>query len=198
MRLLKLKYMFALLALLANSAYATTLPEMAISFSNSYAGIWKFMTGATTVIGVLLISGSIFAWVKTMEEQSRTRTSIKVPMSMFIIGIILFQIGDALKTVEDSFSMTANSLLTSSAGAGSAGAIVAVLGFVQILGFIAFVRGWLVLHKFNTGDARDGLGRAMTHIAGGAAAINIKWTIGMLAATFAPDMVGTLSGLGMM
>lgn len=199
MGLMNKKYISAAMLMLVStmSFAATSLPDMAISFSNSYAGIWKFMIGATTVFAVFLISASIFQWVKVMEEQSRT--SIRVPASMFIIGVILFQIGNALKTIEDSFSMTANSLLTSSGGgAGGAGAIVAVLGFVQILGFIAFVRGWLVLHKFNTGDAKDGLGRAATHIVGGAAAINIKWTIGMLAETFAPGMIGTLSGLGIM
>ena len=52
--------------------------------------------------------------------------------------------------------------------------------FVQLLGVIAFVRGLLILKSI--GENKDGaLGRAMTHIFGGAAAMNISWAITMLA-----------------
>jgi hypothetical protein len=185
---------------MANLAQAETLPEMAINFSNSYAGIWKFMSYLVFSIGLGLVCGSIFSWVKVLEGQQRV--SLRVPASMFFIGIILIQARDSIKMVEDSFGMQANNFLTAASGSGSgvagwsAGAIAAVLGFVQILGFIAFARGWLILHKYNTGEARDGLGRSATHIVGGVMALNIKWTVGMLASTFAPGMVGTLSGFG--
>lgn len=196
-----IKTLAALIGLaVASLGHAETLPEMAINFSNSYAGIWKFMTGLVFVIGITLVCASIFGWVKVME--GKERVSLKAPASMFFIGILLIQAKDTIKMVEDSFGMQANNLLTAAGGAGSgvagwsAGAIAAVLGFVQILGFIAFARGWLILHKYNTGEARDGLGRSATHIVGGVMALNIKWTVGMLASTFAPGMVGTLSSFG--
>lgn len=61
--------------------------------------------------------------------------------------------------------------------------IHAVLMFIQLLGLIAFVRGVLILKAI--GENKDGaMGRALTHIFGGAAAMNIYWTTGVLANTF--------------
>jgi hypothetical protein len=189
---------FTILMMMSGATFAASFPEMVVSFSNSYDGIWKFMLGATAVIGIFLVSSSIFAWTKTMEDSSRN--SMKVPLSLFFSGIIIFQIGDALKTMEDTFGMSGRNILSSAAGGGQNGAavILAVLGFVQIIGFIAFIRGFLILQKYSSGEARDGMGRAITHIAGGVMAVNIKWTIAMLVQTFAPDMAGTFTDLGLL
>lgn len=183
----------------SSSAHAENVQEMFITFSNSYSGIWKFMLGISYLVGLFLMCASVFAWAKVME--GRSNVSLKVPISLFIVGTLIFQIKSALTVIEDTFSMTHDGVLGAAGGGGGgsaagAGAVAAIMGFVQILGFIAFVRGFLILHKYNTGEQRDGLGRALTHIVGGAMAINIKWTAAMLADTFAPGLKGTLSSLG--
>lgn len=183
----------------SSSAHAENVQEMFIAFSNSYSGIWKFMLGISYLVGLFLMCASVFAWAKVME--GRSNVSLKVPISLFIVGTLIFQIKSALTVIEDTFSMTHDGVLGAAGGGGGgsaagAGAVAAIMGFVQILGFIAFVRGFLILHKYNTGEQRDGLGRALTHIVGGAMAINIKWTAAMLADTFAPGLKGTLSSLG--
>lgn len=183
----------------SSSAQAENVQEMFIAFSNSYSGIWKFMLGISYLVGLFLMCASVFAWAKVME--GRSNVSLKVPISLFIVGTLVFQIKSALTVIEDTFSMTHDGVLGAAGGGGGgsaagAGAVAAIMGFVQILGFIAFVRGFLILHKYNTGEQRDGLGRALTHIIGGAMAINIKWTAAMLADTFAPGLKGTLSSLG--
>ena len=52
----------------------------------------------------------------------------------------------------------------------------------------AFFRGFLMLKRMADGDNQATVGRALTHIFGGAAAINVNATAAMLAATFAPTM----------
>jgi hypothetical protein len=66
-------------------------------------------------------------------------------------------------------------------------AMVGVLTFIRLIGYIAFIRGWLLINQ--AGQGKDGtLGRGITHIFGGAAAINVQITAGILANTFAPGV----------
>lgn len=198
-KIIKISLATLAFSIISTSAHAENVQEMFIAFSNSYSGIWKFMLGTSYLIGLFLMCASVFAWSKVME--GRSNMSLKVPISLFIVGTLIFQIKNALTVIEDTFSMAHDGVLGAAGGGGGgsaagAGAVAAIMGFVQILGFIAFVRGFLILHKYNTGEQRDGLGRAITHIVGGAMAINIKWTAAMLADTFAPGLKGTLASLG--
>lgn len=97
---------------------------------------------------------------------------------------ILFE--TILSTMGTSSSAYNNNPLTSKytlkASDGFDGSISAILMFVQMLGVIAFIRGLLILKAL--GENKDGaMGRALTHIFGGAAAMNITWAVSMLAST---------------
>ena len=54
-------------------------------------------------------------------------------------------------------------------------------GFVQIIGYIAFIRGWLLVMKSaeNNGGQQGGLAKALTHIIAGLLAVNIfgLWSV---------------------
>ncbi len=74
--------------------------------------------------------------------------------------------------------------------------IHSVLLFVSFIGLVAFARGTLLLKAI--GENRGGqVGRAMTHILGGAAAMNISWTISILAKSigFAEPICGLAASL---
>jgi hypothetical protein len=69
-------------------------------------------------------------------------------------------------------------------------------GVIQLVGGIGFVKGVLMLQPKQGQQAP--LGGALTHIIGGAAAINIKAVLGMIAATGGPALqkaIGTLIGV---
>jgi intracellular multiplication protein IcmC len=51
-----------------------------------------------------------------------------------------------------------------------------VLQLIQIVGLIAFIRGWLILVKTATGQQGGGIGKGITHIIGGVLALNIVGT----------------------
>ena len=77
------------------------------------------------------------------------------------------------------------------AGGGAPGvaeALKGVLLFVKLVGHIAFLRGFLILKGVAEGSQGQTVGRAITHILGGAAAINIDTTVDFLVNTFAPGM----------
>ncbi len=63
-------------------------------------------------------------------------------------------------------------------------AVVAALSFVQIIGSIAFVRGWLLLKKFAEGTGNVSLAQGLTHIIGGVLAINIFMFLHIMDNTF--------------
>ena len=66
-------------------------------------------------------------------------------------------------------------------------AILGVMTFIRMVGYLAFIRGWLMLNQ--SAQGKDGMmTRSFTHICGGIAAINVKTTAYMLAATFAPGL----------
>lgn len=67
--------------------------------------------------------------------------------------------------------------------AGSAEAVKSVLMFVSLLGHIAFIRGIFIMKGIGSSQNAT-LGRALTHLVGGALAINIQTTTGIFARTF--------------
>ena len=77
---------------------------------------------------------------------------------------------------------------------GAAAALEGVLLFVKMIGHIAFLRGFLILKGVAEGSQNQTVGKALTHILGGAAAININATVEILANSFAPGLAG---GIGL-
>ncbi len=51
--------------------------------------------------------------------------------------------------------------------------IEALMSFIMIVGFIAFIRGWFVLKSFGDGSQQASLAQAVTFLVGGTLAINL-------------------------
>jgi intracellular multiplication protein IcmC len=77
-----------------------------------------------------------------------------------------------------SYSDTVNSAVL------AADVQIAILRLVQIIGVIAFIRGWLILAQSARQGSQPVIGRALTHIIGGILAINIIGTKNVIWATF--------------
>lgn len=69
-------------------------------------------------------------------------------------------------------------------------AVAAILVFVQIIGFIAFMRGFLMLRALADGNNSVSMSAAMTHVIGGAVAINISPMLSALQNTFCAGSAG--------
>ena len=69
-------------------------------------------------------------------------------------------------------------------------AISAIMIFIQIVGFIAFMRGFLMLRALADGNTSVSSAAAFTHIIGGAIAINISSMLAMLQNTFCDKGAG--------
>ena len=63
-------------------------------------------------------------------------------------------------------------------------AVQAALTFVQIVGFIAFVRGWNIIRHAVEGSGQATVPQGVTHIVGGVMAINIYQFVKVMDTTF--------------
>jgi len=69
-------------------------------------------------------------------------------------------------------------------------AIHAALQFVQIVGLIAFVRGWLILKKvMDASGGNASLTQGLTHILGGCLAVNIGQFLELMDKTFGSNLI---------
>ena len=178
------------LLIIANSAYAAPgIGEMFANFQASAEALIKLIRAASYIIGLYLIVAAIF---KFTQLSGQSQMTMKTPIVMFLSGIGVFALTGSLSVVSQTLAMGdgPGSLLMPSGGgmaAATSAAIMGVLTFIRMVGYIAFIRGWLLLNQ--NGQGKEGtIGKALTHIAGGVAAINITITAKILANTFAPGM----------
>lgn len=166
--------------------------SMFAAFTSSAVEISKLINVAAYIIGGYLVINSIFKLTKINQQGG----SLKGALVMFGCGIALFAITGSISIALETASLgTAEGPGSVLQAAGTDGmpqamqqAMTGVLTFIKMIGYIAFVRGWLLLNA--AGNGKDGaLFRGLTHIFGGVAAININVTAKIIANTIAPGLV---------
>lgn len=163
---------------------ASGLDGVAVAFAASLPALMNIVKIGAMAAGIFLILRAIL-WLPQMEQGRVEPGKIAWTLTSGAVLWSLLPMIDMVMHTQGQTSQTTN-LLTAhynaTSGGGFNATIAAVLTFIQLIGFIAFVRGTLILKAI--GDNKDGtMGRALTHILGGAAAMNIGWTVKMLATT---------------
>jgi len=166
------------------------IDKMFANFAASSVALTRLVKYASYIIGLFLVINSIFKFSQLGSNQQLTA---KTPITMFFVGISIFALTGAVSMATATMAMGAGpgQILMPSApafGAATAAGLQGVFLFIRLVGYIAFVRGWLLLNQ--AGQGKEGtIGRGLTHIFGGVAAINITVTAKILANTLAPGMV---------
>lgn len=179
--LLKLLCLVAVTLLLAgctSSSSPTDFQSMLQNLSASYPDLWKLLTAAAYVLGWGFVLKAVYALKAYGESRTMmsSNASLKGPISYFFAGAMLIFTPKAFVMINTTLFGTPNILSYTGGGVAqlSQTSVVAVLGVVQIVGLLAFIRGWVYLSK--AGEQSGGqpvLGKALTHIVGGAMAINV-------------------------
>lgn len=149
------------------------------------------------VVAVSLVGGIVVTIIGLLKFREYTeaggRMKLTVPLGLVAVGCMMVIMPGMINTATETLSLGANtgkSLLSQGNPGGGdvpaamAGAISGILLFVKLIGHIAFFRGLLILKGMSEGNQQATIGRALTHLFGGAAAININLTANMLSATF--------------
>jgi intracellular multiplication protein IcmC len=151
---------------------------MLINLSKSYPYLTMMATGACYVIGMSLAIRAIY-YLKVYGElrtMMSTQSSLKIPVTYIVASAVFLFIPTAI-SVFDVTVFGTSSPIGYDATSSSINPIIlkAVGGFVQLLGIVSFIRGWLMLvaNAQSPGGGHASFGKAMTHIVGGFLLINI-------------------------
>jgi len=124
---------------------------------------------------------------------SAQRGEIAGPMVFLFVGALLFYFPSTMDTslitlfgstdIADSSSIVGYANLS---GIAKWQAIADIcVKYLTLVGYIAFVRGWLILSKMGHPGAQPGsVAKGIVHVIGGILLINIVNTVNMLASTF--------------
>lgn len=182
------------LILLPNIALAAdvSIGTMFASTSNTWIDFMNLSRALAFLIGIIISCTALFKFKEVSEGGGRV--ALKTPLIWTGVGAALLSFGATISVGTNTLSLgesNGGSLLskthTTTGQAEVEAAINGVLLFIKLVGHVAFIKGLLLLKDF--GQGKEGtVGRAITHILGGAACINIEPFVGMLAATFYPGI----------
>lgn len=163
--------------------------QILINLSDSLGPVSQLISGAAYLIGIsfafkALYHLKIYGELRTMMSSN---TSFKEPMAYLFVAAIFIFLPTGVSLIMSTTFGYANPLAYSewpSAGGTSVSpGMIAVFRLVQVIGLIAFIRGWIFIVKSQGQGAQGGFGKGLTHIFGGIAGMNIIGTAQVISAT---------------
>lgn len=181
---------------------ATALDVMMQNFvRNIYAPMFSLLSVLSVVIGVTFIVKGLLRGAKTGTNPQAADP--KVIITNLVVGAVLISMASALPSVLRTLFGTGvgvsnvtsytgiqwSSLVGSGVDVTAANNTTrALLAFIQIIGGISFLRGWLLVKTAMEGGQAT-VPQGITHIVGGAMAINIDLMINLLDDTFGTGVI---------
>lgn len=185
-----------LLALLISRAYAvsvdtTTLTDLFDNLNDSMESIWQMLTAVAYLTGFSMTCSAIYRLKKFGERTAFMHNSkgLLAPSALFIVGVFLMWSPNMIDVMVFSlFGSDVQSTLaweSSTSGIDWAEAIAPMIQTIQVIGFIAFIRGWILITRCTSEQSQPGsISKGFIHVIGGVLAINITGTMDMLSNTF--------------
>jgi len=171
--------------------FIPSLTKRLENFSREFPDLIRFITAGAFVSGVFLIFTAIFKMKQygEMRTMMSANTDLKIPLSLILAGSALVYFPTMLHTWLATFfghSYITPLCIKCSPNANTDRLVFDLERFVQIVGLIAFIRGWWIVAKAAGGGAgsqQATFGKGLIHIVGGIFAINIQGTADVLFST---------------
>lgn len=155
-----------LLLVYSQAAYSVDAAQMLVNFSQSFPAIQTLIVGSAYLLGIAFMFRALYNMKVYGEARAMmsTQSSLKEPVAYFVTGAVFIYLPTALDIFMNTTFGTANILSYQQMpgqnkfeyGKG----FLAVLRLVQLVGLIAFVRGWLLVAKASTREGGQmGYGR---------------------------------------
>lgn len=165
------------------------IQQMFMNIGQSLPPIWSMIVGLSYVFGMFFMLRGVYALkvYGDMRTQMSSSSSIKTPLIMFTVGTALMFLPTTravMLTTIFAYSdpMPLSYFTSNPIWSGQTTQIL--LQIVQLVGLIAFVRGWVYLAQTQSHNpGQHTFGKAVTHIIGGIVAINIEGTREVLMGT---------------
>lgn len=160
------------------------------SLMESFPGLVNFMNLLTGLIGVILMGTSIFKFIEF--DRSNGQVRLITPFMHLFVGAALYFFSASADTMLGTVfggSASVNSLLAYSGGGVSekqAQFIKSMVMVIRLIGYVAFIKGCLLLKKIGDGThgSDEAFSKAIIHILFGVMAINIVATVNVISSTF--------------
>lgn len=164
-----------------------SLDTLIINIGKNIGDLWRLVTGGAYLFGFAFIFRGIFM-LKTYGE-ARTMMSgqanLKGALVALLIGVaLIFSQTMYESLLLTTFNATATSPMQYQTNISmDQQAYFSLLYFVQFIGLVSFIRGWVMLSHASNPGQQNSFGKALTHIAGGLLAINVQGTIDIMKGT---------------
>lgn len=171
------------------------LDKMVVDLMTNIAGPAEAMLGAFSYLAAIaLLLVGISRLTKRLEEGPRGPAGMGTVMT-FVASGALFSFGDSMGSFanslfgDDGSTLKTNALVSNDVISDTDDrqriqvVIEAVMTFVMLVGYIAFIRGWFVLRAFADGQQGATIAQGLTFLFGGTLAINLGELINVIMRT---------------
>ncbi len=164
------------------------IPDIIKHLSEQVPDFWRLTTAVTFVMGLFFTLRSFFEFkiYGEMRVMMSSSTNIMKPLSTLLVAIMLLFWPDVVHNAMITFFQHPRPYSATHEGFDISSIYVILGHVIQIVGFIAFIRGWILLARSaHQGGQQPGMiGKGITHIMGGIFAVNIFETWRIIQATF--------------
>ncbi len=168
-----------------------TLSGVLINLGGQLGYFWKFTTGGAFLVGLFFALKSIYQFKEygEMRVMMSANTDIRKPMFYLLIGLVLIYAPFVAKQFLQTMFNVSSPVPYAYNASGNVGqqfkeTVNFLGGIVEFIGFIAFIRGWIVIvHSVQQQSQPGSLAKGLMHILGGILAINIFGTFQLLQQT---------------
>ncbi|MCB9990134.1 MAG: hypothetical protein H6867_01990 [Rhodospirillales bacterium] len=167
--------------------------------NNAFAPMHRLVALFCYLAGVVLAIVGIMRLLKSAQEGARGPGGFGTIMTFLIAGV-LFSADEMMAAWENTLfgtqTMNTKASLNFAAGLTAVeeqhilSVISAVVAFVMVLGWISFIRGWFIVRDVAEGNSQASMMAAITHIFGGALAINLGGVMNAVQETFGLAAIG--------
>lgn len=173
-------------------------PSLDVALENltTAVGSIKALVGAVSfIIGISLVWRGI-AMYRSFANQtfgSAQRGEFAGPLVFIVVGAILIYLPSAsdvalftiFSTTETGSESEMLAYFVPGAEERWKNIALVLVKYMKLIGFIAFVRGWIILSKMGHAGSQPGsVAKGLTHLIGGVLLMNIPDTMRILATTF--------------
>lgn len=167
------------------------LVSILVNVGKVLPAIIMVLQGVCTLIGLYFVASALIElWGVTHDNAlkyipGRERFSIGSALITLSIGSILLSLGTLelvgilSRTITGDYANSRMAALSYSGGSSVSEktelAAAALLGVMEVVGFVAMIRGWILVNRYYNNHYNSGIGIAIGYIIGGVLAWNFKW-----------------------
>lgn len=173
---------------------------MVALFMDIYEPLMSLIFAFAYLAGLILVVVGVSRIIKTAQDGPRGPLALGTIMC-FVVAGVLFSLSTLMGTFSTSLFLTPDTatyatLMTNTGDAAMDDHILAVIStilvFMTIIGYISFLRGFFLLKDVAEGSGQASLMVAVTHIFGGALAVNLGPLLNAVQSTLGLDTLGVV------